>query len=161
VNPGARPAKEIGGAAAFCITTDTGANAVARAGLYARVFTIRKGQATDNQLIQLREFSQNQHWAVTREYEDHESGGKADRTEFRVMLLDAAARKFDVLLFWSLDRLTREGALATLKYSSVQMSGCCSLPRRNPMRFNKGVTDSGVVDFAEYYVRGKNQAFRL
>ena len=32
------------------------------------------------------------------------------------MLRDAAARRFDVLLFWSLDRLTREGTLATLKY---------------------------------------------
>jgi DNA invertase Pin-like site-specific DNA recombinase len=32
------------------------------------------------------------------------------------MLRDAAARKFDVLLFWSLDRLTREGTLETLKY---------------------------------------------
>jgi DNA invertase Pin-like site-specific DNA recombinase len=89
---------------------------VMRAGLYARVSTMGKGQATDNQLIQLREFSQNQHWAVIREYEDHESGGKADRTEFRVMLQDAATRKFDVLVFWSLDRLTREGTLATLKY---------------------------------------------
>jgi len=87
-----------------------------RAGLYARVSTMGKGQETDNQLIQLREFSQNQHWVVIREYEDHESGSKADRTEFCVMLQDAAARKFDVLLFWSLDRLTREGTLATLKY---------------------------------------------
>ena len=89
---------------------------VMRAGLYARVSTMGRGQATDNQLIQLREFSRNQHCVVICEYEDHESGGKADRTEFRVMLQDAAARKFDVLLFWSLDRLTREGTLATLKY---------------------------------------------
>jgi DNA invertase Pin-like site-specific DNA recombinase len=89
---------------------------VIRAGLYARVSTMGKGQETDNRLIQLREFSRNQHWAVIREYEDHESGGKADRTEFRMMLQDAAARRFDVLLFWSLDRLTRKGALATLKY---------------------------------------------
>jgi DNA invertase Pin-like site-specific DNA recombinase len=32
------------------------------------------------------------------------------------MLLHASQRKFDVLLFWSLDRLTREGTLATLQY---------------------------------------------
>jgi DNA invertase Pin-like site-specific DNA recombinase len=32
------------------------------------------------------------------------------------MLRDAAARRFDILFFWSLDRLTREGTLATLKY---------------------------------------------
>jgi DNA invertase Pin-like site-specific DNA recombinase len=32
------------------------------------------------------------------------------------MMADAAKRKVDVLLFWSLDRLTREGALETLQY---------------------------------------------
>jgi DNA invertase Pin-like site-specific DNA recombinase len=32
------------------------------------------------------------------------------------MLQDAERRKFDLLLLWSLDRLTREGTLATLKY---------------------------------------------
>lgn len=32
------------------------------------------------------------------------------------MLLHASQRKFDVLLFWALDRLTREGTLATLQY---------------------------------------------
>jgi hypothetical protein len=63
---------------------------VIRAGLYARVSTMGKGQATDNQLIQLREFSHDQHWAVIREYEDHESGGKGNRVEFREMLQDAA-----------------------------------------------------------------------
>src|SRR5579864_3938330 len=29
---------------------------------------------------------------------------------------NAGTRRFDILLFWSLDRLTREGTLATLKY---------------------------------------------
>jgi DNA invertase Pin-like site-specific DNA recombinase len=103
-------------AAEACFVERPGERLVLRAGLYARVSTIGKGQATDNQLIQLREFSRNQHWVVVREYEDHESGGKTDRNEFQLMLRDAAARKFDVLLFWSLDRLTREGTLATLKY---------------------------------------------
>jgi DNA invertase Pin-like site-specific DNA recombinase len=32
------------------------------------------------------------------------------------MLKDASKRQFDVLLFWSLDRLTREGTQATLEY---------------------------------------------
>jgi hypothetical protein len=39
---------------------------VMRAGLYARISTTGKGQATDNQLIQLREFSRSQHWVVIR-----------------------------------------------------------------------------------------------
>ncbi len=32
------------------------------------------------------------------------------------MLEAAAKREFDVLVFWSLDRLTREGAVATPRY---------------------------------------------
>ena len=57
-----------------------------------------------------------QNLSIFREYEDHESGGKSERTAFQQMLRDAAARRFDILFFWSLDRLTREGTLATLKY---------------------------------------------
>ena len=87
-----------------------------RAALYARVSTQHKGQETANQLLQLRECCRAQNWSVLQEYEDHESGGKSERTAFQQMLRDAAARRFDVLFFWSLDRLTREGTLATLKY---------------------------------------------
>jgi DNA invertase Pin-like site-specific DNA recombinase len=32
------------------------------------------------------------------------------------MLLDASRRKFDLLLFWSLDRLSREGIVKTITY---------------------------------------------
>lgn len=87
-----------------------------RAALYTRVSTQHKGQETTNQLLQLRQCCQAQNWSIVREYEDHDSGGKADRSAFQEMLRDAAARRFDVLYFWSLDRLTREGTLATLKY---------------------------------------------
>ena len=87
-----------------------------RAALYTRVSTQHKGQETTNQLLQLRECCQAQNWSIVGEYEDHESEGKSERSIFQQMLRDAAARKFDVLFFWSLDRLTREGTLATLKY---------------------------------------------
>ncbi len=87
-----------------------------RAALYARVSTQHKGQETANQLLQLLECCHAQNWSVLQEYEDHESGGKSERTAFQQMLHDAAPRRFDILFFWSLDRLTREGTLATLKY---------------------------------------------
>lgn len=87
-----------------------------RAALYTRVSTQHKGQETANQLLQLRECCKAQNWSILREYEDRESGGRSDRTAFQEMLRDAFARRFDILFFWSLDRLTREGTLATLKY---------------------------------------------
>jgi DNA invertase Pin-like site-specific DNA recombinase len=89
-----------------------------RVALYARVSTKDKGQDTENQLIQLRTFAQTQGWTVTVEYVDCVSGGKGakDRPEFGKMLAAASKREFDVLLFWSLDRLSREGTVATLNY---------------------------------------------
>ena len=85
-----------------------------RAAIYARVSTADGRQDTENQLAELRRFASTQGWEIATEYIDHESGGRADRREFCQMFTDAAQRQFDVLLFWALDRLTREGALETL-----------------------------------------------
>jgi len=87
-----------------------------RCALYARVSTRDKGQETDNQLIQLREFAERQGWEMTHEFVDHESGSRAGRPQFQEMFRLASKRKFDVLLFWSLDRLSREGVLETLNH---------------------------------------------
>lgn len=85
-----------------------------RAAIYARVSTKDKGQEVENQLTQLREFCRQQKWTITREYVDHESGGKDDRREFVELFADASRRRFEVVLFWALDRFSREGALPTL-----------------------------------------------
>jgi len=87
-----------------------------KAGIYARVSTDNKGQDTVNPLLQLRAFCQQRGWAVVAEYTDEVSAKNGERTGFKTMWKDAAAHRFDVLLFWSLDRLTREGVLATLTY---------------------------------------------
>ena len=87
-----------------------------KVGIYARVSTRDKGQETENQLVQLREFASKQAWSIVAEYVDQESGAKSDRCEFQRMFADASQRKFDLLLFWALDRLSREGALKTLQY---------------------------------------------
>jgi DNA invertase Pin-like site-specific DNA recombinase len=89
-----------------------------RVALYSRVSTKDKGQEVENQLRQLREFSSSQGWAVYREFVDHETGSTDDRTAFQAMFKDASQRKFDVLLFWALDRLSREGVLETLQHLS-------------------------------------------
>jgi len=87
-----------------------------RVAIYGRVSTKDKGQEVENQLRQLREFSSLQGWRVYREFVDHETGSTNDRTAFQTMFKDASQRKFDVLLFWALDRLSREGVLETLQH---------------------------------------------
>ena len=84
--------------------------------IYGRVSTRDKGQEVENQLVQLREFAGRQGWQVVAEYLDQASGSTSDRDQFKAMFQAASQRKFDVLLFWSLDRLTREGVLPTLQH---------------------------------------------
>lgn len=85
-----------------------------RCGIYSRVSTSK--QEADNQLGQLREFARVLGWEIVAEYIDQISGKHCDRPDFQRMFRDASQRKFDVLLFWSLDRLSREGALETLQH---------------------------------------------
>jgi DNA invertase Pin-like site-specific DNA recombinase len=84
--------------------------------LYSRVSTRDKGQDTENQLVQLREFAAKQNWQVVAEYVDHTTGSHSDREQFQQMFADASRSKFDLVLFWSLDRLSREGVLETLQH---------------------------------------------
>ncbi|HXP83779.1 MAG TPA: recombinase family protein [Bryobacteraceae bacterium] len=88
-----------------------------RVAVYARVSTKDKGQDTENQLAQLRDFCSRQRWTIAREYVDHASAKRADnRAQFQALFEDASRRKFDLVLFWSLDRFSREGVLATLQH---------------------------------------------
>jgi len=88
-----------------------------RSVLYTRVSTRDKGQETANQLRQLREFCAAQGWSVEHDYEDHhQSGGSAYRAQFMATMVDAAQRKFDVVVFWALDRFSRGGVYETHVY---------------------------------------------
>ena len=66
-----------------------------RAAIYVRVSTKDKSQETVNQLVQLQEYCRALNWNVIQEYEDHESGGKADRPRFQAMMTDASRRQFE------------------------------------------------------------------
>lgn len=90
-----------------------------RVAIYARVSTIDKGQEAENQLRELRQFVSSKAtdgWTLAGEYVDQASGKTANRGEFQRLFRDAAERRFDLVLFWSLDRFTREGALETLQH---------------------------------------------
>ena len=91
-------------------------------GIYARVSTNK--QENDNQLDQLRTFAAKQGWEIVAEFVDIVSGsGKLKRPQFDKMMLAASQRKFDLLLFWKLDRLSREGVRKTLGHLEKQMAG--------------------------------------
>jgi DNA invertase Pin-like site-specific DNA recombinase len=90
-----------------------------RIALYARVSTKDKGQDYENQLRELREFvarKASDGWVLAQEYVDRASGKTAERAAFQRLFEDASRRQFDLVLFWSLDRFSREGVLETLQH---------------------------------------------
>jgi len=86
--------------------------------IYTRVSGKSNRQETANQSLQLTEFCQRQGWEYV-EYTDRMSGTKAGRTAFQQVFEDARLKKFDLVLFWALDRFSREGVTETLNYLKV------------------------------------------
>jgi DNA invertase Pin-like site-specific DNA recombinase len=87
--------------------------------LYARVSTKDKGQEYENQLLQLREFvarKAGEGWRCTAEFVDRASAKTAERPAFQRVFEAASRKEFDLVLFWSLDRFSREGVLETLQH---------------------------------------------
>src|SRR5947208_993556 len=89
-----------------------------RCAIYARVSTEGRGQDTTNQLAQLRAWCSAAGHEIAAEYIDHASGSKGSdkRPQFAAMFEAAHRREFDLVLCWALDRLTREGMVATVGY---------------------------------------------
>jgi DNA invertase Pin-like site-specific DNA recombinase len=89
---------------------------VIRAAYYLRIST--ETQELDNQRAEIMPFIERRGWKLVHAFEDVMSGRKTekDRPGFAAMLKAAHQRKFDILVFWALDRLTREGTRATLNY---------------------------------------------
>ena len=87
-----------------------------RIALYARVSKDDGKQDTENQLHELREFCSRSGWTIAEEYIDRASAKTADRPQFKRMFEDASKRRFDLVLFWALDRFTREDVLETLNH---------------------------------------------
>lgn len=88
-----------------------------RIAIYARVSKNDESQEPGNQLAPLRKYAKALGGKITKEYIDYASGsGMADRRQFLKMLDDADKHNFELLIFWSLDRLSREGISNTLAY---------------------------------------------
>jgi DNA invertase Pin-like site-specific DNA recombinase len=89
-----------------------------RIAIYTRVSTDDKGQDPENQLAQLRAWCQHAGHEIAVEYIDHESGrkGRDQRKRFAALFEEANRRKFDCVLFWALDRFSREGMIPTIMH---------------------------------------------
>jgi len=84
--------------------------------IYTRCSKADESQDPQNQLNPLRDYAKALGGEIVHEYVDLASGGNGDRKGFLRMFEDADKRRFDLLLVWSLDRLSREGISNTLGY---------------------------------------------
>ncbi len=84
--------------------------------IYVRVSRADKGQETQNQERELRAFCRKHGWKIHAVYRDEASGKNGDRPQFQRLFEDAHRRKFDLVLFWALDRFSRAGTRETLNY---------------------------------------------
>ena len=82
-----------------------------RAAIYTRVSTpdqAYNGESLNMQKDRLASYAKAQGWEIYKTYEDGGfSGGSSDRPAFQEMLTDAKQRKFDVVLVYKIDRLSR------------------------------------------------------
>ncbi len=87
--------------------------------IYSRVSTI--DQNLNNQLEQLKKYAESQNWEIVRIITDVSSGGKSskERPGLNELLTICRKRQCDIVLFWALDRFSREGSRKTLKYLTL------------------------------------------
>ena len=81
--------------------------------IYARCST--DSQDTDNQTLALEQWAKSRDFEVLKVYSENESAWhNGHQHALKRLVSDARHRKFDVVLIWALDRLSREGSSAIL-----------------------------------------------
>lgn len=84
-----------------------------KAAIYSRVST--QEQNTANQVEVLTSWAIDRGYTLVDIYQEQESAWRnGHQRELAQLIEDARRRKFDTVLVWALDRLSREGALAIL-----------------------------------------------
>lgn len=82
-----------------------------RVAIYVRVSTLEQaeeGYSIDEQIDKLKKFCEIKNWTVAKIYKDGGfSGAKTDRPALNQMIRDAKRKKFDTVLVYKLDRLSR------------------------------------------------------
>lgn len=95
-----------------------------RAALYLRVST--DDQTTDNQRRDLEGLAKLRGWSIIEAYEDagiSGAKGREQRPGLSALLADAKKRRFDIALFWSVDRLGRSTMEVTRNMSELDTCG--------------------------------------
>ena len=78
-----------------------------KVGIYARVSTKKDEQNPETQLIALQDYCKKHQLDIVDSYVDRKTGRNVERPEYKRMLKDAMYHRFDRLIVWKMDRLSR------------------------------------------------------
>jgi len=81
--------------------------------IYARVSTKKDEQNPEMQLIACRKFCKDKGWTIVEEFVDRMSGRNVKRHRLERMNKEAQYRRFDSVVLWKVDRLSRGGIRET------------------------------------------------
>jgi len=85
-----------------------------KAVIYSRVST--EEQTTANQVDTLRAWAESRGFALVETYQEQESAWRnGHQRELARLITGAQQRRFDVVIVWALDRISRQGSLAILE----------------------------------------------
>ena len=92
--------------------------------LYLRVSTIQ--QHNENQFEELNEICYRNKWNIVRVYDEKISGitQTQDRRGLKQMMLDAKRKRFDKVVVWSVDRMSRSMSHLVSCMSELRDTGC-------------------------------------
>lgn len=131
------------------------------AAAYLRVSTKDKGQDPLNQLPAIERLARQRGWSLTERYIDHDSGAKNSRAEFQRMMEDARRGKTELLIFWSLDRFSREGILETLEHlRTLARYGVDFLSVQEPMLETVGPAREIIIAILAYFAAFERERHR-
>jgi site-specific DNA recombinase len=128
-----------------------------KAAVYTRVSTPGQainGESLDMQKERLIEYVKNHNWELYKTYEDGGFSGKdTNRPAFQQMIKDAELKKFDVLVVYKIDRLSRSilDFHTTMKFLEKQNISFVSITQQFDTTNSMGRLMLAIlVDFANF-----------
>jgi len=130
---------------------------------YARYSSAgQRDVSIEQQLADIRSFADREGYTIVHEYADHARSGFKDlsaRQEFNAMIASAAARGFDTVLCWKVDRFGRNRADSATFKQQLALLGISVVYVMEPIPAGAaGVLTEGMLEaIAEWYSRNLSE----
>lgn len=132
---------------------------MAKVTIYLRVSTAE--QTVENQLPALERWVADRGHELVAVYAENETAWRAGHQRELARLLDdirSGKRKYDILLVWALDRLSRQGPLAVLTLiDSLRSQGCQVVSLKEPFTDLPNGLDSVMYSIVGWVARWESE----